>query len=56
MTEKDLILGLQVGDAVAFKFIVDTYKDKLYNTSLAIVQNQVDAEDVAQEVFIQIFR
>lgn len=36
--------------------MVDTYRDRVYNTALGIVQNAEDAEDVAQEVFIQVFR
>ncbi len=56
MTESELIQGLKNGDESAFKFLVDTYKDRVFNTSIGIVQNAEDAEDVAQEVFIQVFR
>jgi RNA polymerase sigma factor (sigma-70 family) len=34
---------------------VDTHKGIVFNTSLGIVQDHDDAEDVAQEVFIQAF-
>ena len=56
MTEFELIQGLRNGDEAAFKYLVDTYKDRVFNTAIGIVQNAEDAEDVAQEVFIQVFR
>lgn len=51
-----LIERLKQGDESAFRTLVDQYQDLVYNTALGIVQNQSDAEDVAQEVFIQVFR
>ncbi|HEX4877630.1 MAG TPA: RNA polymerase sigma factor [Chitinophagaceae bacterium] len=56
MTEQDLIERLKKGEEAAFKELVETHKDRVYNTALGIVQNAQDAEDVAQEVFIQVFR
>lgn len=56
MTELELIQGLRNGDEMAFKFLVDNHQDRVYNTAIGIVQNAEDAEDVAQEVFIQVFR
>ena len=56
MTEQELILGLRNGDETAFKFLVDNYQDRVFNTAIGVVQNAEDAEDVAQEVFIQVFR
>lgn len=56
MNEHELIQGLKKGDEAAFKYMVETYKDRVYNTALGIVQNAEDAEDVAQEVFIQVYR
>lgn len=56
MNELELIQGLRNGDERAFKFLVDTYQDRVYNTTLSIVQNAEDAEDVAQEVFIKVYK
>jgi len=56
LNEVELIQGLRKGDEAAFKFLVDNYQDRVYNTAISIVQNAEDAEDVAQEVFIQVFR
>ena len=56
LTEQELIERLKNGEEAAFKELVETHKDRVYNTALGIVQNAQDAEDVAQEVFIQVFR
>lgn len=56
MTEEELIQGLRNGSEAAFKYLVDNYQDRVFNTAIGIVQNAEDAEDVAQEVFIQVFR
>ena len=55
MNELELIEQLKKGEETAFKIIVDTWKDMVYNTSLVIVQNAEDAEDIAQEVFVQVY-
>ncbi|MFI5133698.1 MAG: RNA polymerase sigma factor [Chitinophagales bacterium] len=56
MNESDLIQQLRNGDEQAFKYVVETYQDMVFNTALGIVQNAEDAEDVAQEVFIKVYR
>ena len=53
--EKELIELLKKKDRAAFKKIVDTWQDMVYNTALGILQNAEDAEDVTQETFIQAF-
>jgi len=56
LNELELIQQLRAGDEQAFKSLVANYQDMVYNTALGIVQNSEDAEDVAQEVFIQVYR
>ncbi len=56
MTESELIQGLKEGNEQAFRYLVNTYQDRVFNTAIGIVQNAEDAEDVAQEVFIQVYR
>ena len=56
MNELELIQQLRAGDEGAFKSLVANYQDLVYNTAVGIVQNSEDAEDVAQEVFIQVYR
>jgi len=56
LNELELIQQLRAGDEQAFKSLVANYQDMVYNTALGVVQNSEDAEDVAQEVFIQVYR
>ena len=56
MNELDLIQQLRAGDEGAFKLLVANYQDLVFNTAMGVVQNSEDAEDVAQEVFIQVYR
>jgi RNA polymerase sigma factor (sigma-70 family) len=56
LNEWTLIEQLKKGDESAFKYIVDTWKDMVYNTALSIVQHPEDAEDVTQEVFVQVYQ
>jgi RNA polymerase sigma factor (sigma-70 family) len=55
LEEKQLLQGLQSRQALAFRYLVDTYQTKVYNTVLAIVQHPEEAEDVAQEVFMEVY-
>lgn len=55
MEENELISLLQKKNEAAFKWLVNTYKDKLYNIVFTILQNEFDAEDVVQDAFIQVF-
>lgn len=54
MDERILVEQLKQGDEAAFKTIVETWQNMVYNTALGIVQNPEDAEDIAQEVFVQV--
>lgn len=56
MNEENLIPALKRGDEQAFKSVVDAYQDMVYNTCLSIVKNEEDAEDLSQEVFVQVFQ
>jgi len=55
LDEQILIEKLKQGDEAAFKQIVETWQNMVYNTALGILQNAEDAEDVAQEVFVQVY-
>jgi RNA polymerase sigma factor (sigma-70 family) len=39
-----------------FSEIVRKYQDRVYNTCLGFLKNEEDAEDTAQEVFIQVYK
>lgn len=56
MTEQELIFGLRHGDEPAFKELVTQFQNKVFNTALGLLQHHTEAEDIAQEVFIQVFR
>jgi RNA polymerase sigma-70 factor (ECF subfamily) len=55
LNEWTLIEQLKQGDEAAFKQIVESSRGLVYNTALGIVQNPEDAEDVSQEVFVQLY-
>ena len=56
MNEQELLVGLRQGAEPAFKELVYLFQDKVYNTALGLLQHQTEAEDIAQEVFIQVYR
>ena len=55
INETELVERLKQGDEIAFKSIVEQWQDMVYNTILGIVQNETEAEDLAQDVFIKVF-
>ena len=54
--QQDLIAELQRGDASAFRRLVEEWQDMVYNTAIGIVQNPDDADDITQEVFVQVYQ
>lgn len=44
------------GDPIAYQTLYQRYSKAMYNTSLRIVNNSADAEDVLQEAFLDAFR
>jgi RNA polymerase sigma-70 factor (ECF subfamily) len=55
LDERILVEQLKNRDESAFKTIVTTWQDMVYNTALGILQNPEDAEDTAQDVFVQVY-
>ena len=56
MNEENLIKGIQLGNDEAFRQLTDTFQKQVFNTCNAIVHNTGDADDLTQDVFIEIFR
>lgn len=56
MEQQELIVQLQQGDESAFKKLVEEWQHMVYNTALSMVQNEDDADDITQEVFIQVYQ
>jgi RNA polymerase sigma factor (sigma-70 family) len=50
-----LINKLKQGDESGFKSVMDMYQEMVYNTAIGIVQNTDDADDITQEVFVQVY-
>ncbi len=56
MPESEIIRKLQQGDEQAFRVLVDTYRKLVVNTCFGILHHTEDAEDIAQDVFIEVYR
>jgi len=56
LDQRELFVQLQQGNESAFAKLVDEWQDMVYNTALGIVQREADADDITQEVFIQVFQ
>jgi len=54
--EKQFIQALQNGSEQAFSTLVEMFQSKVTNTALGFVPNLQDAEDIVQEVFVEIYR
>ena len=49
------VAALKAGDAAAFRAVVTSLQDRVYRTCFGFLRNQQEAEDAAQEVFIEVF-
>ncbi len=56
MDEKLWIEQAAAGDASAFEQLVLRYQNQVYNLALRMVNNESDAQDLAQEAFIRAWR
>lgn len=55
LNEFELISRLKSGDAIAFRELVESRQNLVFNTVIGFLQNTEDAEDVTQDVFVKIF-
>jgi RNA polymerase sigma-70 factor (ECF subfamily) len=55
LVEQLLVEALKNKQQAAFKQLVDEFQHMVFNTALGIIRVQEEAEDVAQEVFIQVY-
>jgi RNA polymerase sigma-70 factor (ECF subfamily) len=53
---RDLILRAQGGDQEAFRELVEMYRTRVASIAYGLVGNFEDARDIAQEVFIKVYR
>jgi RNA polymerase sigma-70 factor (ECF subfamily) len=56
LRERMLIRRLQQRDESAFAEVMRLYQHKVYNVVFRMVGNREEAEDVAQEVFVTVFK
>jgi RNA polymerase sigma-70 factor, ECF subfamily len=54
MTDHELIEGLITNDRTAIHTLVDKYQKKIIKTAYYFLQNMEDAEDLSQDIFIDI--
>ncbi|GET20815.1 RNA polymerase sigma factor [Prolixibacter denitrificans] len=56
MDEKQLVIELQAGDEKAFRQLVGKYQQQVFRTAMGFVHDGSEADDIAQEVFVEVFR
>ncbi|MFD2786954.1 RNA polymerase sigma factor [Hymenobacter rubripertinctus] len=54
--EAELVAQLQRGSEAAFRLLVERYQNRIYRTALALLRSPEEAEDVAQEVFVEVYQ
>lgn len=55
LTDQELALLLRGGDAMAFKFIYDTYWKKLFFVAAKKLNDTAEAEEVVQDIFLNLW-
>lgn len=56
MEEQDFIADLKAGKEHAYGRLIEDYQQKVFATCISFVPNKEDAEDLAQEVFVEVYR
>lgn len=57
MSQSTQLLKLTaLGDESAFYQLFELFKDRVYNTVLSFLQDKHDAEEVTQDVFVEVFQ
>ena len=51
-----IVKTAQAGDVAAMTWIYEKYRRRIYNLCLRMLRDQADAEDLTQDVFVQLFR
>ncbi len=54
--EKNLIERIKKNDNEAFRILVNLHNEKVYQICYGFLRNKEDAEDIAQDVFLEIFK
>jgi RNA polymerase sigma-70 factor (ECF subfamily) len=56
MTDAEIMLRVREGDDVGFNFLIEKYRKPIMNFMYRMVHNQAVAEELAQEVFLRVYR
>ncbi|HCM59519.1 MAG TPA: RNA polymerase sigma factor [Bacteroidales bacterium] len=56
MNDQELVKAVIRGDNNAMRHLISRYQDLVLNTCYKVLQSREDAEDIAQDVFIETFR
>lgn len=51
-----LLKRIQAGDRLAYKELINRHKDYAFTVAFRILNNREDAEEVAQDAFLQVFK
>jgi RNA polymerase sigma factor (sigma-70 family) len=54
--DAELVAQLQQGSEAAFRTLVARFQDRVYSTALSLLRSPEEAEDVAQEVFVEVYQ
>ncbi|MBU2539273.1 MAG: helix-turn-helix domain-containing protein, partial [Proteobacteria bacterium] len=52
----ELVRAFRQGDQQAFNRLVTLYQRKIYNLALGYVKQEDEAKDLAQDIFVTVFR
>ncbi|MCL6275116.1 RNA polymerase sigma factor [Muricauda sp. 2012CJ35-5] len=55
LDDKEFLTELKAQKHAAYARLMAEFQEKVFNTCLSFVPNQEDAEDIAQEVFVEVF-
>jgi len=55
-SDSKMVKAAQLGNIEAMSWLYDKYRRRIYNLCLRMLRDQADAEDLTQDVFVQLFR
>jgi len=56
MTEKELVEGIIIYNSEAIQYLINNYQKNVIKTAYYFVENMENAEDLSQEVFLEILK
>ena len=54
--DSDIISQCQRGDKTAFRYVVQTYQQRVFSLALKMIASEEDAKDIVQETFIRVWQ